>query len=317
MLSDKLEKLQHECSIFSLERNWSEEIKNLSTHELTSVQFAPYTYSTSGLNGKNLNCLAEFIKTNKVHINFHEIWIGAYPNASWKEKFIGWLQKKEILKFLEMVNPSHITCSNAAAMDRLKQAGIQAKYLYLFGNVPYAPSADISVLSNLRIALFGTPYEKFPYNILAEKLTEFTASLNKPVEFRIIGRQRGNDGLHQIRNISKKFNFSLSETGELSPQSISIELQNCDLGLCTSPYDVLGKSGTAAAMLEHGLPVIAFDDGDTPKEKLFIFDQFSDQVFLLDDAEFIPCILSFMQKKRKPFFDGVAHTSAEMLRILS
>ena len=317
MLSDKLEKLQHECSIFSLERNWSEEITNLNSQKLTSVQFAPYTYSTSGLNGKNLNSLAEFIKTNKVHINFHEIWIGAYPNASWKDKFIGWLQKKEILKFLEIVNPSHITCSNAAAMDRLNQAGIQAKYLYLFGNVPYASSVKISVSDNLRVALFGTPYEKFPYTLLAEKLAEISTFLNKPVELRIIGRQRINEGLRQIRKISKECNFSLSETGELSTHSISTELQNCDLGLCTTPYDVLGKSGATAAMLEHGLPIIAFDDGDTPKEKLFVFEQFSDQVFLLDDAEFIPCILSFMQKKRKPFFDGVAHTSAEMLRILS
>ena len=62
-------------------------------------------------------------------------------------------------------------------MDRIAQAGIQAKYLYLFGNVPYAPSVDVSVSSNLRIALFGTPYQKFPYNLLAEKLTEISASL--------------------------------------------------------------------------------------------------------------------------------------------
>ena len=213
--------------------------------------------------------------------------------------------------------PCSITCSNSAAMDRLIQAGIKAKYLYLFGNVSYAPSEDNSVSSNLRVALFGTPYEKFPYNLLAEKLAQISATLKKPVEFRVIGRQRANDGLHQIRNISKEWNFSLSETGELSTQSISIELQSCDLGLCTTPYDVLGKSGATAAMLEHGLPVIAFDDGDTPTEKLFVFEQFSDQVFLLEDHEFISRLLAFMQKKRKAFFDGVAHTTEEMLRILS
>ena len=187
-------------------------------------------------------------------------------------------------------------------MDRLIQAGIQAKYLYLFGNVPYAPSENISVSSNLRIALFGTPYEKFPYNLLAEQLTEISASLNKPVEFKIIGRQRVNEGLNQIRKISKEWNFSLSETGELETHSISIELQSCDLGLCTTPYDVLGKSGATAAMLEHGLPVIAFDDGDTPKEKLFVFEQFSDQVFLLDDAEFILMFTCFHAKKEETFF---------------
>ena len=317
LLSDKLYKLQHECNIFSIDKNWGEEFKNLNTQELTSIQFTPYIYSTSRLNGKNLSSLAEFIKTNKVHINFHEIWIGAYPNASLKEKFIGWHQQKEILKFLELVNPCHVTCSNAAAMDRLTQAGIQAKYLYLFGNVPYDPSVDISVSNNLRIALFGTPYEKFPYNHLAERLNEISAFLNKPVELRIIGRQRVNGGLDQIRNTSKQFNFSFSETGELSPQLISKELQSCNLGLCTTPYDILGKSGATAAMLEHGLPVLAFDDGDTPKDKLFVFEQFSDQVYLLDDVNFLERLIAFMQEKRKPFFDGVAHTANKMLELVS
>ena len=261
--------------------------------------------------------LGEFLSNRVAHINFHEIWVGAYPHASWRERFNGWRQRKEILRFLRIAIARSITCSNSAAKDRLIQSGIEAKHLYLFGNVPYTPSEDISVSSNLRIALFGTPYEKFPYNLLAEKLAEISASLKKPVELRVIGRQRVNEGLHQIRKISKESNFSLSETGELSTQSISIELQTCDLGLCTTPYDVLGKSGAVAAMLEHGLPVIAFDDGDTPTEKLFVFEQFSDQVFLLEDKEFISQLLAFMQKKRKPFFDGVAHTTEEMLRMLS
>ena len=271
-----------------------------------SVQFAPYAFSTSGLSGRSLISLGEFLSNKLAHINFHEIWIGTYPNAPWIERIKGWRPKKEVLKFLEILNPRSITCSNSASMDRITQAGIKSEYLYLFGNVPYFKSPEIVISDNIRVALFGTPYEKFPYNHLAKKLVKISTSLNKPVELRIIGRQRGNDGLNQIRNISKKFNFSLSETGELSTQCISQELQNCDLGLCTTPYDVLGKSGATAAMLEHGLPVIALDDGDTPKERLFIFEQFSDQVFLLDDFEFIAQLLAFMEKKRKPFFDGVA-----------
>jgi len=319
LLSKKLECLgiSVERTNFAQDRSFSNENCALPKADIYSVQFAPYAFSCSGLSSRSLINLTELLCNKAVHINFHEIWIGAYPNAPWKEKFIGWRQKKEILKFLKMVNPRCITCSNSAAVDRLIQSGIQAKHLYLFGNVPYAPSEDISASSNLRVAIFGTPYEKFPYNLLTDKLEEISTSLKKPVELRVIGRQRVNEGLHQIRKISKEWNFSLSETGELSTQSISIELQSCDIGLCTTPYDVLGKSGTAAAMLEHGLPVIAFDDGDTPTEKLFCFEQFSDQVFLLEDHEFIPRLLDFMQKKRKPFFDGVAHTTEEMLRILS
>ena len=319
LLSQKLEVLGNSVELIKFFQDCSFSKKNhvLPKADFYSVQFAPYAFSCAGLSGRSLFNLGESLANKVAHINFHEIWIGAYPNAPWIEKYQGWRQKKEILRFLEIVNPRFITCSNAAAMDRLKQAGIQAKHLYLFGNVPFAPSVDTSVCSNLRIALFGTPYEKFPYNLLAEKLTEISASFSKPVEIRIIGRQRVNEGLNQIRKISKEWNFSLSETGELSTHSISIELQKCDLGLCTTPYDVLGKSGATAAMLEHGLPIIAFDDGDTSIEKLFIFEQFSDQVFLLKDNEFISRLIAFMQRERKPFFDGVAHTTKQMLRMMS
>jgi len=319
LLTSSLERSGVKCSVTEFKNFLSSSLekKHLPIADYYSMQFAPYGFSQTGLCGKDLTKIAKVLHNKRLHINFHEIWIGDYPSASWRERFIGWMQKNEILKFLDLAKPISITCSNSAAKDRLIQSGIQAKHLYLFGNVPYAPSENISVSSNLRVALFGTLYEKFPYNLLAEKLAQISATLKKPIEFRVIGRQRVNDGLHQIRNISKEWNFSLSETGELSTQSISIELQSCDLGLCTTPYDVLGKSGATAAMLEHGLPVIAFDDGDTPTEKLFVFEQFSDQVFLLEDHEFISRLLAFMQKKRKAFFDGVAHTTEEMLRILS
>ena len=69
-------------------------------------------------------------------------------------------------------------------------------------------------------------------------------------------------------------------------------------------------------MLEHRLPIIAFDDGDTPDEQLFVFEQFSGQVFLLDDDKLVVRLLTFMKKKRKSFFDGVSYTAKEMLEFI-
>ena len=69
--------------------------------------------------------------------------------------------------------------------------------------------------------------------------------------------------------------------------------------------------------MEHGLPTIAFDDGDTPSEKLFVFEIFEDQIFLLNDEKISEKIISFMQKDRKQFFDGVAHTAKEMLNLVN
>ena len=69
-------------------------------------------------------------------------------------------------------------------------------------------------------------------------------------------------------------------------------------------------------MLEHGLPVLAFDDGDTPKDKLFIMQEYQDQVFLLNDSSVTQKLFSFLKKPRKTFFDGVAYTAENMLEVI-
>jgi len=48
--------------------------------------------------------------------------------------------------------------------------------------------------------------------------------------------------------------------GEWSAAEISKLLQTLDLGLATTPLEVIQKSGSAAAMLEHGLPLLVIRD---------------------------------------------------------
>lgn len=283
--------------------------------DLYSIQFTPYLFSSNRLAKKRLPILARALRGKKLHINFHEIWIGAYPDASWRERTIGWFQKREILNFIHTTKPSVITCSNSAVMDRMEQAGINVKYLYLFGNIPYSQIEKDSCLNELQVAFFGTSYDKFPYELLAKKLKEISESLDRHVHIKLIGRQRERNGLEHIKKISRINGFIITQIGECTASEISKEFQNCDLGVSTTPYDISGKSGATAAMLEHGLPVLAYDDGDTPKEKLFVMEQFEDQVFLLNDISLIDRLVLFMQKPRKNFFDGVAYTSKIMIRL--
>jgi hypothetical protein len=137
------------------------------------------------------------------------------------------------------------------------------------------------------------------------------------IELRIIGRQRDSTGLEKVRLMAKKHEFEMSMTNELPTAKISNELQDCSIGVSTTPYDVLGKSGATAAMLEHGLPIYAYDDGDTPKQNLFMFEPFKDQIFLINESSNTEKIVQFGDRPRKPFFDGVAHTADNMLKMLS
>ena len=316
LLSQELEKLGHKIEQHFIKKD-CEELNNLPIADLYSIQFAPYAFAANGLPNQILKCLARKLKYQKVHLNFHEIWVGAYPRANWKERGIGWLQKNLILGFINKCKPVCITSSNSAALDRLKQLGIPARFLYLFGNIPNSTNSKVTPKrQTVKVAFFGTPYADFPYDKLGEFFSTFSNSSAKKLEIILIGRQRVDAGCDHLYSMCKKNEFLIEKTGELSTEKISKQLQKCSLGVSTTPYDVIGKSGATAAMLEHGLPVLAYDDGDTPQKSLFIPHNFKDQLFLINDHSSVEKLLQNIEGPRKSFFDGVAHTANKMLDLV-
>ena len=317
LLAQGLEKLGHQIDQYFIKKGCGE-LNSLPNADLYSIQFAPYAYASNGMPMTILNVLTRKFQNKKVHLNFHEIWVGAYPRAKWKERGIGWLQEKLILGFINNCKPALITSSNAAAIDRLKSRGIPVRFLYLFGNIPYSAAAKVTTTEQtLKIAFFGTPYSDFPYYKLGDFFSNLSKTCGKKLEIILIGRQREDTATDRVLSLCKKNNFFIESTGELSTDLISEKLQECSLGVSTTPFDVIGKSGAAAAMIEHGLPVLAYDDGDTPQEKLFIADPFKDQIFLINNDSSVEKLIQFIQNPRKSFFDGVAHTANKMLELVS
>jgi hypothetical protein len=317
LLAQELEKLGHQTKRYFIKKDCGD-LNNLPTADLYSFQFAPYAYANNGIPRKILSLLARKLQNKRVHLNFHEIWVGAYPRANWKERGIGWLQKNLILGFINKCKPAWTTSSNAAALDRLKRRGIQARFLYLFGNITYSSASKaITAEQTLKIAFFGTPYADFPYHKLGDFFSNLSKACGKELEIILIGRQREDSGTDQLLSLCKMNNFLIKTTGELSTNLISEQIQECTLGVSTTPYDVIGKSGATAAMLEHGLPILAYDDRDTPQESLFVPDPLKDQIFLINDHCSVEKLLLYIEKPRKSFFDGVAHTANKMLDLFS
>ena len=317
LLAKELEKFGHEIERYFIHKG-CRALTDLPKADLYSFQFAPYAYAKNGMPKTILNFLAKELCSKRVHLNFHEIWVGAYPRANWKEKGIGWLQKKLILGFINKCKPVWITSSNAAALDRLKQAGVPAMFLYLFGNIPYSANSKATTKGHmLKVAFFGTPYADFPYDKLGNFFSTLSKKSGKKLEIILIGRQREDAGSNHLYSLCKENKFFVERTGELSTDLISEKLQECALGVSTTPYDVIGKSGATAAMFEHGLPVLAYDDGDTPQESLFVPDPVKDQIFLINDHSSVQKLLQYIEKPRKSFFDGVAHTANKMLELIS
>ena len=133
------------------------------------------------------------------------------------------MQRYEIIKFLKTVEPNLITTTNSAALERLKKIGIEAKYLYLFGNIPFLRAQNFRDSKNIKVVLFGTIYSEFPYYKLGHSLNLISSQGQKRIELRIIGKQRENRGLEQLKELAKKNRYLISETGRLSAENISFE----------------------------------------------------------------------------------------------
>ena len=290
--------------------------KDLPEADFYIIQFAPYSFSSSGYSGNSILQFASALSEKKVIVNFHEIWIGTYPKAKWKESLIGWKQKREILKFLELIKPNKIHSTNAAAIDRLKKEGVNAEFMYLFGNIPYSTKeGSPSNSRNLKVAFFGTLYESFPYELLGHTLSQIAELLATKIELRIIGRQRDRNSLSKLIKMGEDKAFLICETKELSPDEISQELQASSIGVSTTPYDIIGKSGATAAMFEHRLPILVFDDGDTATEKTFVHQPFENQVFLLNDRITPHSIINYIHKTKNSNYSGVNEVVDKVMNI--
>ena len=295
----------------------SHSLGKLPEADFYSIQFAPYAFSKNGILRRDINEITQLLKFKKVHLNFHEIWIGAYKRANIKSKLVGWLQKRQIIKFVNQIQPLFITSTNSAALTRLRKEGLNVNYSYLFGNIPYS-EIDFKTKNNIiNVALFGTPYKDFPYGILIEKLLILSSRLCKPITIRFIGRQREESSIKTLKSKAAVSGIKTFETGPLSTELVSRELQTCDLGISTTPLDAIGKSGSTAAMLEHRLPVLAYDDGDTPTKDLIFMEGFNDQIFILNNLNNLDEMTDYMERSRRPSFDGVAYTAKEIINMLT
>ena len=121
----------------------------------------------------------------------------------------------------------------------------------------------------------------------------------------------------KLRKLANKAGISIKETGKLSTAQISLNIQTSDIGISTTPLDSLGKSMSNATFLEHGLPVLAYDDGDTPSDKLFFSKRFDKQILLLNEIDCVEKLLETLDQTKQPFFDGVSHTAEKMIAAFS
>jgi hypothetical protein len=235
-----------------------------------SLQFVAYGYHPKGfVRGLHRELCSLFADRNS-HLMLHEIWIGIQRDAALIQKLMGSFQSKGVLRLIHCMNPAVIHTSNTTYQALLRHRGVEAAVLPLIGNIPVVPPPERGWLDrelsirgihggrhgSWRFGLFGSVHS----NWSPEPLFGLIDSAAKREGFRVVIASIGRlgPGAARWREIVNEYKhcFQFAELGERDASEISTFLQSVDFGIALTPWQLIGKSGTATSMLDHGLPVI-------------------------------------------------------------
>lgn len=228
-----------------------------------SLQFIPYHYNSKGIPCGASKQLGKAIGGAKLHIMFHELWIGRNKNARIKEKIIGKIQKFFILKVARNLRPKIISVSSPFQKFILEKEGIASVELPLFGHIPISKKEENWIVEKLNsegikinhnnkkdyiiFCLFGN----IPRNFKFDFLKRYDLPKDKTPLILSIGFSK-----RMIPNKTPGDEFRIVSFGGMPIQKISQVIQFSDIGISTTPLSVLEKSSSVKSLIEHGLPII-------------------------------------------------------------
>ena len=231
--------------------------------DLLSLQFVIFGYHAKGLPFGLAKIMASIGPGRKWHIMFHELWVQAQLDISLKAYLWGRAQRYLIKSIVDALKPHTIHTNTFLYQQQLAKIGIDSLYLPVFGNIPIInPSDEVQpgngnkkAANNLRLVIFGLIHPNTPVADFVHEAAAYSEKNDIKISLDIIGRNGSEQEIWT--SLWKAARLDVKVSGELSPADISVLLSNASFGISTTPVPQLGKSGSSAAMLEHGLTVIA------------------------------------------------------------
>jgi hypothetical protein len=237
------------------------------------VQFVCWGFADRGVLDPPLSALIAALSGRRIALYIHELWLGLERGATFRHRWWGRRQRTTILRFLSQLRPALVMTSNAAYARVLERFGWSAQIVPLFSNIPLNRDGSASFLSLLQqragrplwssrsevvmAAVFGSVYPEWQPQVALRWIGEEARRRNRSVLLLMAGRPsaRGEALVEQLAREVSPF-ATLVALGEVSPEVASGLLQEADIGLPSSDWLLLGKSGVAAAMTAHGLPML-------------------------------------------------------------
>jgi hypothetical protein len=239
----------------------------------TSLQLVSYGFNRKGLLHRELFWLPRLLAGRKLHLMLHELWTGLGPDAPRKHVRLGVVQRALLLTLIKLLRPAIVQTSNPFFQRALKVHGVEAGISPLFANIPVSAEAagawlDDAIRRNggpdlsrdrqayWLVGIFGGIFQHWPAEPTLVHLRAISQSANR----RLVVISAGHAGpaaesmLERWRQEVPGVEFLT--IGPRSPLEISQFINSMDFGLTSYPYYALGKSGSVATVLEHGLPLI-------------------------------------------------------------
>lgn len=241
-----------------------------------SFHFVPYAYAPRGLVSAGTLPWNQLRGRIGTHIYFHELWIGSHKGASFRHRLIGAIQRRGILKMMRQLRPSVVHTSNNLYSAMLENSDIPNRILPLFSSILiqdeiYDPYSDLllDMYSGYNrddwvvVALFAAIY---PTNNLLPALKWLHDRCNKQSKrLLVVSLGHSPTATEVFSQLSTHFSEPNSPCfvakGKMDAELLSCWLRYADCGFATTPYNIIDKSASAIALVEHGVPVIVMDAG--------------------------------------------------------
>lgn len=224
-----------------------------------SLQYVPFSFHSKGFHF-GLSDMLKMIGHNKSwHVMIHELWIGVGETFSPKLLIMHVLQKKLITHLINDIQPKVIHSHLPLNKARLEKYGLRIKNLPLFSNIEVDRSGrDKKISKVFKIGFFSQMELNEPITRFIQLLKAEVEEVGMVVQVVFIGASS-----KQIVRLSAElgkvscFKNRVKFFGFLQSKKLSMVLKSCSLGITPVPRHALGKSGSVAAFISHGVPVAA------------------------------------------------------------
>jgi hypothetical protein len=232
-----------------------------------------YDYDRRGIMWRAARQLPALAGGRSASILFHETWIGEVEGSSLYIRCIGAAQRMAVKRFVRHLAPGRIYTTNPTYRAMLGARGIDAEIVPHCGNIPvdtrdassWLPAALAAAgfdpgpggLAGLYlVGLFGTLYPGLDMPSLLPTLEAVARRSGRRLCVATIGRQGARAAEWQRWHLAHGAAYGFVALQERPPAVVSQFLNSLDLGVASTSLAQIGKSGTAAAFREHGIPTL-------------------------------------------------------------